>query len=175
MPQLHHSRGSPPPFPATGGTSLSDDVTQLHVARRSRAPSRIPSNTSIASLAGVKADDADGKKEHVAEVKAKFRNGASKLKDKINGDVSHNDDDPDGTKDAEDVAEPVASVKEIPAGDPTARRTFFADTGKRKEIFFGPEVRRPCALYTSIADWYDRISSQATSVMAISPSPQVSL
>ena len=70
----------------------------------------------------------------------------------------------------EDSTEPVASVKEIPAGDPTARRTFFADTGRRKEIFFGPEVRRHYALHIAIADFYARISSQATSVMATSPS-----
>ncbi|VDB91308.1 unnamed protein product [Peniophora sp. CBMAI 1063] len=143
MPHFHHTRGTPPPFPATDQNSLSDDVTQLHLARHSRGPSRVPSNTSIASLAAVKAEDHDangtsnGKssRENVAEVKARFKNGASKLKDKMNGDATSKEED--GAGDAE--TEVVANVEEIPKQDAGSRRAYFAEAGRRKEIVFGPE------------------------------------
>lgn len=152
MPHLHHTRGTPPPFPATDQNSLSDDVTQLHLARQSRAPSRVSSNASIASLTAVKAKDHDagGKssRENVAEVKARFKNGASMLKDKMNGDASSKDgNETDGSE-----AEGVAEVEEIPKQDAGSRRAYFADAGRRKEIVFGPEVCIFAASYPALAD-----------------------
>ncbi|KZV65332.1 DUF1769-domain-containing protein [Peniophora sp. CONT] len=131
MPHLHHTRGTPPPFPATDQKSLSDDVTQLHLARRSRAPSRASSSASIASLTGVKATD---KPDELGK-RARLRNGASRFKDKMNGEVTAKDDsEAEGTD-----TEVVEDVKGIPAGDAAARRAYFADAARRKEIFFGPE------------------------------------
>ena len=80
-------------------------------------------------------------------MRAKVKSSASKLKDKVNGDTASEG----GDEMSANETEVVASVKEIPEGDPTARRTYFADAEKRKEIVFGPEVRSLCFIILNIS------------------------